>query len=530
MSYATDATKSFREPLNIVRLDLDTKISGTYEYICDGISPPNDPPIYSCIKSIEWVPTRTSQDGGLGYLGEVVITAQDFPWFDNVGTYFGRLLANNPIFLNRKVKIYSGFLSRGDTFSLSNFQERDYFIKDIVGPDNKGYVKIKAFDILSQTKEDTIPRSSNGYLGAALAAGTTNTSIDVGNNDGFQSSGYAIINDEIVSYTSSATPNHITLGSRGQGGTTAAAHDSGDSIKHIEYYSGNITTIVENILTDHTDISVATYVDGTQFDDEETNHLSGETVEVWVTEPTTVDKVLDTICKQTFCMLFWNDVSQKIKIKAIGPTLTNAVEWNDDYHILEGSASAKRPQKEIYSQCWVYYGKRDKTKGDSDVQNYKSLYILVDSDIESSLGKPNIKRMFCPDLPDNASGTASKISSRFIKQRSNPVEFTFEVDTKDQSDLEVGDLALITTDLMQGTDGLPAPINMRVIEKRALKNNRWRYKTVFTGTEAGSRYADIPPNTVADYTSASQSEKDTYGFIADTDDEMSNGDNPYLIQ
>lgn len=530
MSYSTDAAKLSREALNIVRLDLDTKISGTYEYICDGVSPPNDPPIYPCVKSIEWIPTRTSQDGGLGYLGEVVITAEDFPWFDGVGTYFGRLIANNPYFLNRCVKIYSGFLSRGDTFSLSNFQERDYFIKDIVGPDNKGIVKIKAFDILSQTKEDTIPRSTNGYLGAALVAATTNTSIDVGNNDGFQASGYAIINDEIVSYTSSATANHITLGSRGQGGTTAADHASGDAIRHIEQYSGNITDVVKTIFDNHTDIDTSTYISTADFDAEESAHLSSESIELWVVEPTSVDKVLNDICEQTFVMLFWDDVTQKIKLKAIGPTLTNAVEWNDDYHILEGSAAAKRPQKNIFSQCWVYYGRINKKGSKTDPQNYKSLYILVDNEIETGLGKPNIKRLFCPDLPDSASTTASKISSRFIKQRSNPVEFMWEVDTKDQESLEVGDLALITTDLMQGTDGLPQAINMRVIEKRAMKNNRWRYKAVFTGTELGSRYAVIAPNSVGDYTAASPSEKDTYGFIADTDDEMSNGDDPYLIQ
>ena len=530
MSYSTDAAKLSRDPLNIVRIDLDTKISGTYEYISDGASPANDPPIWSCIKNIEWVPTRTSQDGGLGYLGEVVITAQDFPWNGGSGTYFGRLLANNPYFLNRRVKIYSGFFSHGDVFSFGNFQERDYFIKDIVGPDNKGIVKIKAFDILSQTKEDTMPRATNGYLGAALVAATTNTSIDVGNNDGFQASGYAIINDEIVSYTSSATANHITLGSRGQGGTEAADHASGDAIRHIEQYSGNITDVVKTIFDNHTDIDTSTYISTTDFDNEESNFLSSESIELWVAEPTPVDKVLNDICEQTFVMLFWDDVTQKIKLKAIGPTLTNAVEWNDNYHILQASASAKRPQKNIFSQCWVYYGRINKKGSKTDPQNYKSLYILIDSEIETGLGKPNIKRLYCPDLPDAASSTASKISSRFIKQRSNPVEFTWEVDTKDQESLNVGDLALITTDLMQGTDGLPAPINMRVIEKRAMKNNRWKYKAVFTGTEVGSRYATIAPNSVGDYLSASQAEKDAYGFIADTDDEMSNGDNPYLIQ
>ena len=101
MSYSAGAVKVTRQSLNIVRLDLDTLISGgSYEYICDGISPPNSPPIYSCVKSIEWIPQRTAVEGGLGYLGEVTITAMDFSWPSGAGTFFGRLLANNPYFLN----------------------------------------------------------------------------------------------------------------------------------------------------------------------------------------------------------------------------------------------------------------------------------------------------------------------------------------------------------------------------------------------------------------------------------------------
>lgn len=528
MTYSTDAVKLTREPLNIVRIDLDTKISGTYEYICDGISPPNDPPIYSCIKSIEWIPQRTDSDGGIGYLGEVVITAMDFNWPGGAGTYFGRLLANNPYFINRKVKIYSGFLSLGDTFSLSNFQERDYFIRDITGPDAQGNVKIKASDILGQTKEATIPRKTNGSLAAALDSSST-VDIDISDETGFPASGHVIINDEIISYTDSVTVDYININLRARAGTTAAAHASGDAVRYVEYYDGNVVDIIEALLINHTDIDTATYINSTDWDNERDTYLSGEDVDLWIIEPTTVDKVIDELCKQTYINVFWDDVNQEIKLKAIGPTLTPSVQWNDTANILDTKVTIKRPQKNIYSQCWVYYGKIDKTSSGNQAKNYKSIHILANSDIETGLGSANIKRIYGEHLPDNASGTASKVASRFISQHSNPIDIQFEVDTKDQESLETGDSVELTTDLIQGTDGMPSTILLRVIEKRALDKNRWRYRCVFSGAEVGSRYPLIGANSLGNYTAESTSNQNTYGFICDTDNEMSNGDDPYLI-
>ncbi|MGB0732415.1 MAG: hypothetical protein ACPGPF_01575 [Pontibacterium sp.] len=528
MTYTTDAAKLSREPLNIVRIDLDTKISGTYEYICDGISPPNNPPIYSCVKSIEWVPQRTDPDGGLGYLGEVVINAVDFDWPGGAGTYFGRLLANNPYFLNRKVKIYSGFLARGDSFSLANFQERDYFIRDITGPDAKGKVQIKAADILSQTKEATMPRKTNGILESALNTTETPTDLGITDETGFSSTGWAIINDEIVSYSDAAGANDINLTNRGQAGTDAASHAIGDPVRYVEKYSGNVVDIIEDIIQNHTDIDDTTYINSTDWTNEKNNYLSGENVELWVTEPTTVDKVLDQLCKQTYINLFWDDVNQEIKLKAIGPTLTPATQWNDTANILDTKITIKRPQKNIYSQCWVYYGKINKA-GSDQASNYKSLHILANTDIETGLGTDNIKRIYGAHLPDNASATASKVASRFVAQHSNPIDIQFEVDTKDQESLETGDSVEITTDLIQGTDGLASTILLRVIEKRALDNNRWRYRCVFSGAEVGSRYPLVGPNTLVDYGSESTANQNTYGFICDNDNEMLNGDDPYLI-
>jgi hypothetical protein len=508
---------------------LDTKISGTYEYICDGISPPNDPPIYSCVSNIEWVPQRTATEGGLGYLGEVVITAKDFPWFNNIGTYFGRLLANNPYLLNRKVKIYSGFLSRGETFSLSNFQERDYFIRDITGPDSKGYVKIKAFDILSQTKEAVIPRRTNGYLQANITDSATGL-IDIGDKTGFPASGYAIIDKEVVAYDSTgAGATQINITTRAQAGTEASSHDSGDPARYVEYYNANVVDTIEDIIQDHTDIDDTTYINGTDWTAEKTNFLSAETVELWVTDPTTVDKVLDQLCKQTYINLFWDDVNQEIKLKAIGPALTPLVKWTDAANILDTKISIKRPQKNIYTQCWVYYDRIDKTGSETSAKNYKELYILANSDIETGLGTDNIKRIYCSHIPSGGSGTASKIANRFISQHRNPIDITWEVDAKDHASVEPGDSIELSTDVIQGTDGLPSNIILRVIEKRALKNARYSYRAIYSGVELGSRYARVCPNSMLDYASESQANKDFYGFIADTDNEMLNGDDPYLI-
>lgn len=530
MTYEAGLASLSREPLTVVEFGLDTTITaGGFERVCDG-HVPFDQLFWPCVENIEWVPTRANKEGGLGYLGEIVVTCKDFTWPNGAGTYFGRLFANNPYTLNRQLKAFVGFHSRGDSFDFNNFQERRYFIKKISGPDHKGFVKIEAADAISQLKESLIPAASNGNLASTLTSSATGT-INIADNSGFSASGgYCIINDEICAYSGISGLDSIVLSARAQGGTTAEAHDTDDAVRNIYHYSGNGVDAIRTIIEDFSELDHASYIPDAEWNSERDTFLSSENVELWVLEPTELDKVIDKIGKQTYTNVWWDDAAQQIKLKAIGPSLTGSEAWNDDENILDDKVRIKRDQRQIITQVWIYYGKRDKA-GSDDANNYEHLYIKVDSDAEAptGLGQPKIKKIFADFIPANGSATASKIASRIISQNSNPIEFLLYVDAKD-SGLDVGEPVDITTDLHQGTDGLPAPIKLRVIEKAQAANNKYRYKLAYSGIEVGSRYAVIAPNSVLDYDSATEEQKDKYGFIADTNEQLgAANDDPYLI-
>lgn len=532
MTYAAKAAELRRDPLIIVRLDLDTKISGTYEYICDGAVPDLGQNCYSCIKTFDRSPTRIDPEGGIGLRSEVVITVQDFPWLTGAGTYFGRLLANNPVFYGRTIRIYNGFYSEGEVFDWANFQERQLFLRDIQGPDSKGNYKIVASDIMTQFVESLVPKKSNGEIEFSWTSSNTGLR-EISDNDGFSASGgYAIIEDEIIQYSGISGDDIINVSTRGVTTTEAVAHDSGTPIRTIYHYSGNVADCIRDLINNFTDINYSSYITDADWDTERDTYLSGENVEVWVTEPTPVNELIDELAKETYCNIFYNEQSNKIEIKAIGPTLTSSVSWNDDANILDTSIKIKRPQKEIYSQCWVYFNSLDKVNGGSKPADFGDIYILVDATIEASLGTDRIKRIYSNYIPANGIATASKVASRFIGQHSNPLDITFEVDTKDQLDVEVGDAVNLTTTAIQDVNGAASSIKIRVIEKKLKAFNRWQYRAVYSGVAIDVPrvvYGVIAPNTVVDYTSETFENTDYYAFIANNTPEMSNGDDAYII-
>jgi hypothetical protein len=526
VTYTSERDKLSRQPLYIVELDLDTKISSTgKEYLSQGEQPLGQE-FWPCVQSIKWIPTRTKEDGGLGLFGDVVIKCKDFPCTTGNGTYFGRLIANNNYYLNRAVKIWVGFYRAGDTFSFSNFVERRYFLKAIDGPDEKGNVTIKANDILSRLKESQVPEATKGNLNASLDSSTTGT-LNIQDNTGFpNAAGYCIIDDEIVAYSSTSGADSIVTTARGQGGTTAASHDADAPVRYIYHYNGHPTDAVKDLIENHTDIA-SSYIPTTDWTTEKNSYMSGYTVDIWVKEPTDVDKIIHKIGQQNYFNVFWDDEAQEIKLKTLGPTLNNTASWNDDEHILDERVSIKRDQRKILSEVWVFYGKLNQSKG-NDAENFENVYIKIDSNVETGLGEVSVKKIFADYLPSSQTSVASTIAARLISQNKTPLELTFYVDAKD-SDLEVGQAVNVTTGLIQGIAGDPVAKNMRIIERSEELGNRYKYKLICSGIDPGDRYARIGPNTLNDYISESDANRADYGFICNNSELMSNNDDPYLI-
>jgi hypothetical protein len=526
MTYSSDIAKLARHKCTVAKMTLD---GGTI-YLVNGDIPPTLGAYYNCVENVSVIPSRAAEAGGIGYFGDITIKARDFQYNQDdpsAGTYFGRVIADNTYYLNRIVDIYAGYYKHEETFNLSNFQKRTYFLKQIDGPDNNGLVIFKASDVMSRLKESECPAATNGSLNASITNSQTGT-INITDNTGFTAGGgYAIVNDEILQYSSTSGGDSIVVSTRGVGGTTADAHDSGDAIRHIERFNANVVNVIRDIIEDFTDIDHATYLPDTDWNTQRDTFLSSETVDYWVIEPTPCDKLIDKLCKDCYVNVWWDDANQEIKLQALGPSIAPSITWTDEANILDAQIKIKRDQRKILTAVWYFYGKIDQAGSDS-ANNYESIYINIDSSLQTSLGEEKVKKIFSNTVPSSGTGTATKVSGRLIDQFKIPVEFSCYVDAKD-STADVGDGITISTSLIQDSNGSPLPTIMRIIEKAESDNDRYFYKMIKTGQETGDRYAVIGPNTLNDYTSESQANQDAYGFISNNTPEMSNADDPYLI-
>ena len=524
MTYSAGISALSRKKTVIVKLNLDSE---TYWITLGDI--PYDQGYKPCVNDIEWIPTRAAVSGGLGYFGEIVIRAKDFPFNQDgaQGSYFGRMIADNTYYLNRLIDVYVGFYEFGDTFNLSNFQKRTYFLKRIDGPDDRGRVSFYASDVISRLKEAEVPVATDGNLNASITDSTTGT-INITDNTGFSNTGgYATIDDEIVSYTGTSGSDSITGVVRAQGGTKAESHDANAPVRDIYNNNANVVDVIRDIIEDFSDIDHATYLPDADWNTEKSTYLASETVDLWVTEPTSLDKVISQLAMESFINVWWDDANQEIKLQALGPSLSSSVTWTDDDNILDQRITIKRDQKKILTTIYYFFNKIDKTGG-NDANNFENVYLNSRTSLETALGEERIKKIYAETIPSAGGGTAAKVTGRIIDQNEIPIEFTCLVDAKD-STVDIGDAVTIETDLIQDSVGGRLPTIMRVIEKAERDNNQYHYKLIKTGQETGDRYAVIGPNTLNDYASESTSNRDNYGFISDNDPDMSNGDDPYLI-
>ena len=534
MSYATQRDKLTRTPKIIVKLELDNSISDSgEEWHCFGATPIGQffyP--HEAKGGYSVTPTRMAIASGLGFRGHVKLKFKDFS-IGSAGSYFPKLVAANEYYLDRKIKIYTGFYNKGDTFDIADFKEHLYFIKKIEGPDARGNVTITAADPLTLLDDDQAqaPAPSDGVLAGALTDSATGT-LDITDNTGFSASGgVANLDGELVRYSGISGGTSIVTTERGAFGSEAKAHDSGDSV-HNSYYveSANVVDVIRSLIEDYSPIDHASYIPDADWNTQRDDFLVGELVTGVISEPSNVKEIIESLCEQAYCSVWWDDVAQEIKLKAIGPTPTPNVTLNKTEHILEDGEKQKRDPTKAITEVWIYYGRRDHSKGKADPSNYEYRHIAVDADATTGHGKPKVKKIYASFIPGSGASSASKLGSRILAQnKTGEHKYEMQLDVKD-ADTAVGDTATIETNLIQDTNGAPLPSDFMIVEKQPITPTKYKYTGIKTGWLVGAKYGLVAPNSMADYTSASQADRLKYAFVADTSsEEMSNGDVPSLI-
>ena len=446
------------------------------------------------------------------------------------GNFWQKLLARNPNYKGRQVKLSEGFLGIIET----DFQQK--FVGNIenIKLNKNGSVELELIDLLKSLSNVEIPAKVNVKLVINIDNSQTTITVDDASelDDPAAETKYVRIDDEIISYTTrNLTTNQISGGARAQFTTTAATHTANTKIAKILYYvPDNPYDILVQILTD-AGIDAA-YIDTGAFTGLKTYPISDIDRKAIITEPTKADKLYFELIDELDCKS-WVNEDLKITIQKNIQNLParTYTELTDIANIIYDSVSIDLNEVSRLTRISVYWNKLIFGSVD-EKDSYNRLDIFLDADAEgvNEYNDEKEKVFYSRWLYENL--TTEEIFEGYIKanflrqlkrQRDAQALLTLSVELKDQ-DVRTGDFIKITTDKLQEIDGKPFTKRIFQIVRREPKENKIDLKTISMPKKHVSFFA--PAGTPA-YTSATEAQKEKYGFFTNARGKMSNDNAGY---
>lgn len=583
MTYATEVERLGREPVTIIEMDMEfcsltygiapctASIPATGTIKCFNTSKtcqdkPNYAPAtktyrFSTIplpvgapKSIpnlikvSTIPTRIDPGKGIGQRAKMTANFRDHTLSDigldkylstrpynssTQGTFWGKFLARNPFYQGRTVRVLTGFIT-GGVYDAANFQTKVYIMEQISGPDAGGNVTLTAKDILKLVDDARAqtPIASNGKLAADKSdVATTFNLLPAGIGDlEYPASGYARVGEEVVSFARTAD---AMLVQRAKFGTSSDAHSEGDVVQLCTQYDNvSVQDIVYDLLTVKGTVPVG-YITKPDWDDEIDTWLPRHIFSTLITKPTGITKLIDELCESGLIYVWWDEIQQKILLKAIRPARDEEItEVTQSDHIIRDSVNIMDDPKDRISQVWIYYGQRDPTEDLDKVSNYNKNFVIVDTDAEDATqyGEQRIRQIFSRWLPVLNEAPAKLLGARLIARfRDNSRKITMRLDAKDSIDLWTGDIATVESRQFQDATGAPRSSAQLQVMSAQETNGGTEYTYELVDSFFQGRYGFIGPNTLGNYFLESDLNRRKYAFIAPNSGFFSDGSPAYKI-
>jgi hypothetical protein len=491
---------------------------------------------------ISLAPTVIDPIAGIGKRAEVTFTFKDFahpdtdvdPYlagrsYDSAtrGTFWTKLLARNPYFQNRVIRLKTGYLRDGEAPDAANFLTRYYLIQSIVGPSTAGEVKILAQDPLKMLDDDRAkaPLANSGRLLAAITSvdfTATLTPTGVG-DDEYPASGVMVMGNELADFT--RTADVLTFSSRGTQGTVAEAHAADESMQAALVYSGqSITEVLYDLLVTRAGVP-ASYVDLTQWNEEADTWLGDYTIGTTITKPVGLNQLVGELAQQCLFYIWWDEREQTIPFRALRPPHNETLPTLDDTsNILADSQSVSEKAADRRTRIWVYTGQRNPTVDLNKPYNYTDVSEAIDLDAESDTeyGDKRIgifwSRWLLPDGDSEAEKLALRLLNRY---RDNPKTYVLKIDAKD-SDIWTGAVVTVTMRSVVDFTGAPVATDMQVMQVRETVPGS-EYELTLQDTQFKGRYGFWAPDAEGDYPDVTEADRERYAFWASDDEVMSDG-------
>lgn len=396
------------------------------------------------LDGVSFSPGRISLGRDLGQRSSLTATFSDIQWSDTSpgtdpyfaerdynpfeqGTFWGKFRARQPSLRGQAIRVIRGDVGQ----AIGDMETRHYVVESYEGPTPDGKFTITAKDVLKLLDGDRaqVPAVSTGRFGGAIDdndTAVTLTPTGVGNTD-YPTSGYLTLGGKEIAHFNARTGDSVTLDARGQLGTTADDHASGDRIQLALHYVGEDPADIIY------DIMIRAGVDSSFIDlpawQAETAAFNERLYTGTIAEPTSAKALIEELIEQAGLAIWWDDELQLIRLQVIRPVATDAERF--DYgaggNVMEETLSiGDQPEKRI-SQVWTYFGQANPLEGQEDPNNYRSLAVTVDTDSEGLYGQA-IHKVWSRWIPEGGRTTATRLNDLLLARYANaPRVVSFEV-------------------------------------------------------------------------------------------------------
>lgn len=568
MTYANQANKVGREPCYIVQLEVDrcslsfgnapctatasnpddkcynTRATCedpenysigtfTYNFCSDVLKPPRSCFPWIPKNGVRVTPVRTSMDGSIFENGTVSVRIADHPMHDRLSdkywdersvpgeqrsTFWKKWLARNKYYKGRRLVLLEGFLAEDGSW---DHFKRSYWIIDSIEFSRKGFVQIKAKDILKQiwAKNAQCPQLSHHVLAHTLGVGASSFTVteiegyDIATDYG--ASGYIRIGKEVIKYTRSGYT--FTAIERAAKGTTEEQHELGDSVQECAEISGTPADALYALLSTYAKIKSA-YLPKGLWDNESLLWLPNHQVSALITEPEGVDTLVRELMLSCQFAVYWNQYLSRVEMKASQPAFEeNSTVINDDAGLKFDSIAIKEQTGEQATQIWISYGTIDAAGERDKMSNYRRTLIITDSgaEAEPKYNTSQVKHFFTRWFDNVNDGAALSTAGKMLISRVDPPKrVTFEVDAS-KATLSTADLWRLSTRELVDANGDPVETPLFVTSAE-VKTDSVEYECVSIAYNVGRSCRFMDEGTATpDYQNATGLEKATGGYYCD---------------
>jgi len=341
--------------------------------------------------------------------------------------------------------------------------------------------------------------NTDGSITCNGAVGSSDTSISLNNASELPSAGVIKINSEMIIYTGN-DGSQITGCKRGVLGTTAASHSDTDSVYP----------------------TTATYELGLW--------RQGSEFQGLFKDPKKVKELVQSLSKALLLNVWQNESGNIETVMQAPPLYDDIVHTLTEADMVEGSRKVTLKEEDRITRVWLYFDAADFDAGESP-DDYTGLRgeILANEESDDFFGDVSEMVIYSPWVfqSGEARWLVDHIAMKF--ERATPeVEFKLELY---YNDIETGDIVKLTVPEIVDEDGNAKEQYYRVISKERQNANLIKLITKQAGF-ADARYPIIAPASLTeDYDDAAvtDEEKEKYGWIANTSDELPDGTDAYII-